>query len=239
MLSVICWRWAPPRGYRSTFGPNTVNVLRRMVKRWYSDPHRFFCVTDDPKGLDAEVEVIPAWNDFANVPSPSGGRNPSCYRRLRAFKPDIGDVFGPRFVSLDLDIVITGDLRPLWNRTEDFIIWGDTNPRTFYNGSMFLMNAGARPQVWERFDPKTSPRLSRSHGHHGSDQGWISECLGPNEAKWTDADGVYSFRNHLQGETVNPKRDLPADAKVVVFHGGVDPWTARAQRLEWVRRFYN
>ena len=238
MISVVTWRWKPPAGYRSTFGPETVNVLRRMVARHYPDPHRFICVTDDREGLDREVEVVPGWNDFADVPSPSGGRNPSCYRRLRAFHPEIAQTFGPRFVSLDLDMVITGDLRPLWNRPEPFVIWGDTNPRTFYNGSMFLMSAGARSKVWNTFDPKTSPAAARAAGHFGSDQGWISHCLGKGEATWSTADGVYSFRNHLHGETATPKTALPSNARVVVFHGCVEPWSARAQRIEWVKEYY-
>ncbi len=238
MLSVVTWRWPPKPGYRSQFGPQTVNVLRRMVARHYPDPHRFLCVTSDTTGLDPEVGVITPWNDFANLPSPSGGKNPSCYRRLRAFKPDIAETFGARFVSMDLDVVITGDLRPLWNRSEDFVIYGDVNPRTFYNGSMFLMTAGARPQVWEQFDPLTSPAQARGAGHFGSDQGWISHCLGPNEAKWTPADGVYSFRNHLNGETASPQSKLPSNARLVVFHGHRDPWERHAQRLQWVREHY-
>lgn len=31
----------------------------------------------------------------------------------------IEKIAGPRFVSIDLDVVITADLRPLWNRPED------------------------------------------------------------------------------------------------------------------------
>lgn len=239
MLSVVCWKWAPPRGYRSSFGPNTVNVLRRMVARHYPDPHRFLCVTDDPDGLDKDIEVVPAWNDFATIPSPSGGRNPSCYRRLRAFAPDIEAVFGKRFVSMDLDMVITGDLRPVWNRPEDFVIWGDAHPRTFYNGSMFLLSAGARAKVWTTFDPVASPKAAKAHGHFGSDQGWISYCLGPGEQKWTQEDGVYSFRNHLGGDGSNPARQLPSNVKVVVMHGAHDPWGPVARRLPWIQEHYN
>lgn len=228
---MITWLWAAAPGYRSHFTTAHVNVLRRMIARHYDAPHRFCCVTDQPAGLDPDVEVIPAWNDFARLPSPSGGRNPSCYRRLRAFSPDIGAVFGERFVSFDLDVVITGDLRPLFDRPEDFVIWGDTNPRTFYNGSLFLLRAGTRSQVWQTFDPRRSPQQARSAGHFGSDQGWISHCLGPKEAKWTTADGVYSFRNHL----LPMQGHLPANAKVVVFHGNVDPWSREAQQLDWVK----
>ncbi len=234
MLTFVTWRWTPPQGYRSTYGPATVNTLRRMVARWYPDPHRFLCVTDDTQGIDADVEIVPPWNDFASVPNPSGNRNPSCYRRLRAFAPDIASTFGERFVSMDLDLVITGDLRPLLHRPEDFVIYGDTNPQTYYNGSLFLMNAGARPQVWTRFDPATSPKLSKAAGHHGSDQGWISYCLGPREQKWTRAHGVYSYRNEI---AMNGNR-LPADARVVVCHGVHDPWTAPLKTFSWVREAY-
>lgn len=237
MITVICWKWQPHAGYRSTYPPETVNVLRDMVRRHYPHPHRFVCVTDQPQGIDRDVEIIPAWNDFAHVPSPHGGtKNPSCYRRLRLFHPDAAQWFGDRFVSLDLDMVITGDLTPLWNRTEDVVFWGDTNPQpaSHYNGSMMLIRAGSRPHVWSRFDPKVSPSLSLKAKAWGSDQGWISYCLGGKEAKWTRSDGVYSFRNDLKG---HPK--LPDNARVVVFHGRFDPWQHDVQkRWPWVKAHY-
>ena len=235
MLSVITWRWQPHRGYRSTFPVQTVNVLRRMVARHYAHPHRFLCVTDDPKGLDPDVEVVPLWSDYATLPNPSGHpRNPSCWRRLKAFSAEIAEVFGPRFVSLDLDMVLTGDVGPLWNRPEDFVIWGDTNGRNAYNGSMFLLTAGARRQVWETFEPKRAIRACAAARQFGSDQAWIGACLGTREARWTQADGVYSFRNDLK-EGAKP---LPANARVVSFHGHIDPWAPAGQRLPWVREHY-
>ena len=235
MLSVVCWRWKPRPGYRSTFPPSTVNTLRAMVARHYPHPHRFICVTDDATGMDPEIEIVHDFADFAQLPSPNGVQHPSCYRRLRLFHPHAAQWFGERFVSLDLDMVITGDLAPIWNRPEDFVMCGDTNPRTFYNGSMLLLRAGARSKVWTTFDPRHSPRLARSSGQFGSDQGWISHCLGGGEAKWTTADGVYSFRNHI---LKTPARNLPKGAKVVIFHGAVDPWNAQAQALPWVREHY-
>jgi hypothetical protein len=232
MLSVVCWKWRPAKDYRSKFGPETVNVLCQMVARHYPHPHRFLCVTDEPEGLSPEVEVIPAWNDFADLPSPHGKRNPSCYRRLRAFHPAIGAVFGARFVSLDLDCVIVGDLTPLWQRPEEFVIWGDTNRRTYYNGSMFLLTAGSRPKVWTAFDPKTSPALALRARQFGSDQAWISCVLGKGQAKWTAADGVYSYRN----EIMRRQNALPENARIVFFHGPGDPWGVKEQRIPWVRQ---
>ncbi len=212
-----------------------MRVLRNMVRRHYAKPHRFVCVTDDPAGIDPDVEIVPLWNDHANVPSPHGGLNPSCYRRLKAFSAEIASVFGQRFVSVDLDCVITGDLRPLWDRPEDFVCWGDTNPLpgSHYNGSMMMLTAGARRKVWEMFDPKTSPQKAKRAGCWGSDQGFISYCLGPGEARWTKADGVYSYRNDLQ-----PRNSLPANARIVLFHGKIDPWAPPASGIDWVRQHY-
>lgn len=232
-LTVVCWKWRQT-AYRSHFGPETVNTLRRMVARHYPSPHTFVCVTDDPAGIDAATRIVPAWNDFAAVPSPHHGNKPSCYRRLRAFAPDIAPILGPRFVSLDLDCVIVGDLRPVWDRPEPFVIWGDTNKRTLYNGSMLLLTAGSRRQVWETFDPLTSPATAHAAGNFGSDQAWISHCLGPGEARWTQRDGVYSFRNDIQRHGGR----LPANARIVFFHGPQDPWDAELARVSWIRTHY-
>lgn len=236
MLTFVTWLWRAPIGYRSQFAATHVNTLARMIDRHYQPPHRILCVTDQPKGIDPHVVIVPAWNDFADVTSPHGRpyRNPSCYRRLRAFHPAIGAVFGDRFVSVDLDTVIVADLAPLFDRPEDFVIWGETNKRSWYNGSLWLLRAGARPQVWTQFNPRTSPHVAYRAGRFGSDQGWISYILGPGEATWSIMDGVYSYRVHLKprGST------LPANARVVNFHGEHDPWSPCVQRISWVAEHY-
>ncbi len=236
--SVVTWMWKAPTGYRSTFSASNVNILKRMVGRHFPHKHRFICVTHDTNGLDKSVEVVKPWDDFKDIVNPNGSRNPSCYRRLRAFHPDIASTFGERFVSMDLDCVITNDLTPLWDRPEDFVIWGDTNPRTAYNGSMFLLTAGARNRVWQNFNPQKSPQLAYQAGCFGSDQGWISYCLGPREVKWTKADGVYSFRNELLNKPEYAK-DIPDNARAIFFHGPGDPWQAQVQaKHPWVKRHY-
>lgn len=233
MLNVITWLWSTP-GYRSQFKARHVNIFAAMVSRHLHSPHRVCCVTDIPDGIDPSVTVIPAWNDFAEIRSPYGAHQPSCYRRLRAFHPEIGKVFGERFVMLDLDTVIVGDVTPLWDRPEDIVFWGETDPRSFYNGSMQLHRAGCRPRVWTEFDPLTSPAKAKANGNFGSDQGWISYILGPGEPIWTTADGVYSYRVHLRHD---PGR-LPENARIVMFHGGTDPWSPYAQQWPWVREHY-
>ncbi len=137
-------------------------------------------------------------------------------------------------MCLDLDCVVTGDLTPIFEAPEDFRIWGLTHPNNPYNGSLVVMNAGARPQVWDNFDPVTSPQKASRAGFFGSDQAWLCACLGPNEAKFGKADGVYSYRLDVRPSSGR----LPGDARIVFFHGQNDPWGPEARRLPWVKDNY-
>ena len=161
-------------------------------------------------------------------------RSPSCYRRLRLFAPDPGRWLGDRFVCLDLDTVIVGDMAPLWDRPEDFVIWKSSTSGNPYNGSMFLMTPGARPQVWRDFDPVWSPINTRRAGLYGSDQAWIAYILGGSETTWTQKDGVLSFRLNVERQ-----RTMPDHARIVFFHGNGDPWELPIQkRYPWVKAAY-
>lgn len=228
MISVVTFKWATP-GYRAKFTSEHVNTLRRMVLRHYQAPHRFICITDDPAGLDGGIEVVPLWDHHASVPNPTGGGRPSCYRRLKLFDPAMAEVIGDRFVMLDLDCVICGDLSPLFDRPEDAVFWKSPTNEWPYNGAMFMANTGARPQLWQDFDPLESPKLTQAAGYRGSDQAWISYKLGWDEATWTDRDGVYYYGK------IRNRQSVPANARIIFTTGGSAPWTLRHP---WVRKHY-
>lgn len=237
MMQIVCWLWRPEKAYRSQFGPEHVNMLRRMIERHYPHPHRFNCITDQTEGFDPEVRVLPLWDDHGKRESIYGPGTPSCYRRLRAFSSEMKELLGERFLSIDLDVVITGDVTPIFHRKEDFVIWGATARRTPYNGSMWMMNSGCREKVWTRFNenPEKAVVRARGAGFYGSDQAWMCYALGPQEAKWTEHDGVYSYRMH-----VKPKAGaMPKDARIVFFEGHYDPWNpATRTQCPWIDTFY-
>ena len=236
-LKVVCWKWEAPIGYRSAFTHLQVNTLYSMVKRHYHKPFELVCITDNERLLDPAIRVIPLKQveKFAHLPSPHGGLNPACYRRLVMYSEEAREMIGERFVSVDLDVVLVDDVTPVWDRPEDFMIWGETLRRTPYNGSMQLMTAGARKQVYDRFDPDTSPRAARTAGFDGSDQAWISYVLGPHEKRWTKDDGVYSFRLHVKPNAGK----MPKGARVIFFEGQVDPWSPFAQKLcPWIKEHW-
>lgn len=236
MISVVCFKWSKP-GYRSTFLPVHVNTLRRMVERNYPHPHRFICVTDDPVGLDDGIEYVPLWNDHANLPNPSWPQGPSCYRRLKVFSDWFGDIAGDRFVCVDLDVVITGDLTPLWHRPESLLMWETGHPTITHCASMFMATAGMHRKIWDDFDPRISPRLAIQSGRmKGSDQAWMYHCMRGQIAGWGTKDGAYSYRDHC---VRRHRGELPKGSRIVMFHGKPDPWAHTAlQASPWIHDHY-
>ena len=234
MLSIICWKWKPPKFYEKAFDAEAVNVLYQMVKRNYKKPFRFICFTDDKKGIDKAIERVSLWTDFADLESPLGVHYPACYRRLRAFRPDFSDFVGKKFVSLDLDCVIVGRLEPVWDRREDFVIWESQLPGQSYNGSMWLHQCGTRRQVIDNFCPAKSPQMTRQAGFVGSDQAWLAFQL-PGEAVWTRDDGGGNWRTHCR----NRGWQLPSNARIVFFPGNESPWEPHVQeRAKWIGHYY-
>lgn len=218
MLTFVTFLWRQP-GYHTAYGAEHVRRWAKMVRKHYRREKRLVLVTDEPGEYGRGIEVVPLWDDCASLANPHGQNFPSCYRRLRLWAPDAGQVFGERILLMDLDCTVLGNLSPLVDRTEDVVFWRDPGyPQQPYNGGMILMRAGSRPQVWSQFAGEDSIRRARAAGYKGSDQAWIAFCLGSKEAVWTAADGVVSWKRDLRrGE---PR---PGD-RVVMFHGTHKPW---------------
>ena len=53
MNHIVCVKW----GHK--YVPEYVNVLKRMCKRHITVPYQFHCFTENPKGLDPDINVIP------------------------------------------------------------------------------------------------------------------------------------------------------------------------------------
>lgn len=214
MIRVLAWYWVQPGG-RTQYAPHHVNIWAGMIRRHLKMPHTIACVTDVPEGLDPSIEIIAPPADFTDwrIPTWGAGR-PQCLRRIAMFAPDAGERFGERFVCMDIDCVISGPLDPLFVDNADFKIFRGTAAGRPYNGSMMMLRAGARPQVYTKFTPEGAAEAGRQFV--GSDQAWISHCLGPNEATWGPADGVEWWARH--------KRQYPASTRIVFFPGEVKPW---------------
>jgi hypothetical protein len=206
-----------------------------MVARHLSVPHRFICVTDDT------IASRPARDDIKLVPLDWRKHVPgTVFMRLMQHNPDwCRTNLGERVLSLDLDVVITGSLDHIAARTEDAIFWRNPNfpapQRAFYQSSVQLFSAGARPQLWTDFDPEQSIKFVNWR-FGGKEQAWISERLEWNEAYFDANSGIYGA-GRLGGKGVGS--ELPANACIVSFPGAREPSQAQTQiDHPWITRFY-
>lgn len=197
-----------------------VNTLGRMLERHLTIPYEFVCITDDPTGI--EYRTIPLWDKCRHL----GG----CYNRLYAFSEDM-TLLGDRFALIDLDVVITGNCDHIFSIDADFAMHEYTypdRPNQHYNGSLIVMDRGARHQVWDEFDPDSTPQaIAADETRIGSDQKWISTVLGKGEQRIGTEHGVY--------EALRIRDALPTDAAMVFFSGPRDPSKARHG---WIRQHY-
>lgn len=229
MLNIVCFKWKKiKKGIqlpsKTEYSSNHVNVLYSMLNRHLTIPFNLICITDNATGIEREIKTLPLWNLHTHL----GG----CFNRLYVFSKDMKDIIGNRFVCIDLDCVILNNIDGLFDRNDDFIInsykpINEPIHDQYYNGSMFMMNAGARSKVWEYFDMETFNSIPKDIKKDlvGTDQAWIRYVLGKREKRWTEEDGVYEYRQ--------VRFQMPDNVRIVFFSGKRDPSMARD---EWVRR---
>lgn len=232
-LPVIFWKWKNSN-YRSSFRAAHVNAAAEMVHGNTSFPVQPICITDDAEGIDPGIKIIPLWP----CPAPEYGERgrPNCTVRLKMFSPEFVQLVGPRFASLDLDMVVTDNLDDILGCDDPFAMWGDTGKNFQYNGSLCVMNAGLFPQVWTDFKGVISLKEAHRRGFFGSDQAWISYKVGTGKRMFSTKDGVYSYKNHYRDYNIQAKIE---GCKIVFFHGQFDPWDSDIQaKYDWVRDNY-
>lgn len=231
-ITIVCFKWKKNnKGYKLKapveYTSDHANILYHSIKRNTTLSFDFVCVTDDPRGLDPEITYVPLWNICSNL----GG----CYNRLYIFSKEIKNILGPRFICIDLDCVIVGNIDNILLRSEDFVInryYSNNNINQMYNGALILMNSGARTNVWNKFKKDETANLLEIIKKElllvGSDQAWIHYVLGTEEATFTCEDGVYDY------SLIRNKEKLPENARIVFFHGALDP-SLEKDNVKWVK----
>lgn len=207
-LSVVCFLWG------AKYGPEYVARLAAGLKRNIRQPYTFEVVSP---GLE-DVDLT---------------RIPGCFARLRAFSPEWQAKHGvtDRLVCLDLDLIVTGPLDALFDRPEPFTILQGVNASNPcpYNGSIWMLRAGYRSDVWADFSLDAAERVE--HADFPDDQAWFAAKM-PNAAAWTHKDGVFAYRK--RGWTSGDV--LPRGARIVAFPGWRDP--SKFTHLPWVRQHW-
>ena len=205
-----------------------VNALRRASRQYGFGDEEFICFTDDAAGLDSDINARP----LPEIDLPERYRW-TFWRKLALFDPKLN--LDGACLYLDLDVVITGDLRPLisnWNGNPRFIrnwVGAKTIKRGNYeriNSSVMLYNGSACGEVLTRFHADQQGAFSR----YSTDQGFIYESLAEH-AEFFPTELCVSFKRHCLAKfplnLLIPAR-VPPGACVICFHGKPDPHEAAA-----------
>lgn len=208
-LTIVTWLWG------TKYSRDYVNKLERSLARNLKQPYLFMLV--EPPQDEPLIRID------------------GCFVRLRMFNPNWQFSFGltGRIVCIDLDVVITGPLDALFDRPEPFVILqgaNSINPCP-YNGSLWMLRAGAHPEVWRDFSVAEASKLK--FFKFPDDQNWMAHKL-PNAAGWQvgQSSGVWSFRK--RGWPAGDR--LPGGARLVCFPGAADP--AQVEWLPWVKEHW-
>ncbi|MFZ2620107.1 MAG: hypothetical protein WAX89_04465 [Alphaproteobacteria bacterium] len=220
--NIICMKWG------TRYGPEYVNRLYSMVQRNLTPPYRFVCITDDPTGLMNGIECKPIAP--LNEKLPAHLKNKP-WLKLLVWANPLYDLVG-QALFIDVDVVITGNLDDFFTfePTQTFVAienWTELGKNTA-NTSVFRFDIGAHPYILSNFEAD----IAGTYAAHKIEQRYISRTISQ-QTFWPKA-WCRSFKEELLPPLPfrwwqAPK--LPADARIVIFHGKPDP--DEALRGEW------
>lgn len=221
MISIVTFYWedqfAKHKGTYQ-FTSKHVNRLARGLHENLTIPHEVVCITDNPTNIDTGlVRILPIWNEFRDL-----GR---CFVRLGLYANEIRDIIGPRIANIDLDVAIIGNVDHIFGRKEPFVGYTDTKNPTCYSGALYMMDAGAKNQVYSSFkrlynmisveDKRDffNKHYNRFSSFVGSDQSWQTEVLGEGLPRIGQIDKVWDYWS------IEDLPDLPEDTRMVFCNG--------------------
>ncbi|MFY0613830.1 MAG: hypothetical protein JXQ99_20030 [Hyphomicrobiaceae bacterium] len=208
--TIICMKWG------TRYGPEYVNRLASMVRRNVTEPTRFVCFTDDPSGVDDDIELHPL--PVINIPDRVAW---TPWRKLSVWQYPLADLAGD-VLFLDLDLVITGSLDDFFDhRPGDYMAIDNwTQPgQGVGNTSAFRFPVGKYASIYDDFVADPEAVL----GKWRIEQQYISDTIP--EMRFWPAAWCVSFKHTLLPRwpmNFVQVADLPADARIVAFTGKPD-----------------
>mgnify|MGYP006000288397 FL=1 len=224
MNHILCVKWG--NKYISQY----VNVLKNMIARHTTVPYQFHCFTEDPKGLDSDINVIAF---------PPGGHIKGWWSKLSMFQKDIG--IQGTILYLDLDGIAFRNIDELFNYNPGkFMIIRDFNRCRVSdwkqsNSSIMRWDTGTMNYLWEEFNADPSKAIGRMHG----DQDWIMKKASKDINHWPD-EWIRSYKWEMMGRKDTKIRrgtkhifehppKIEHNTKIAVFHGEPKPFNCGDQ----------
>jgi len=199
MINVVCVKWG------SKYGPRYVNILRDAVLRNLEHDHRFICYTDDITGIDEDIETRTLSDNALE----------GWYHKLWLFSEEAG--LEDRVLYFDLDTVITGRLEDIADYSGEFCMLKDFYGWTEYGSGVMAWDAdGLLPgMLWRRYVADGKPTDDKG------DQGWLCDAF--KQIHFVPEVWQERFPGQLVSYKIDARRWPPRDARVVCFHGNLNP----------------
>ena len=231
------------------YGPEYVNRLYAMVRRHLRGDFSFVCLTDDVRGICAEVQCFPIPALGFEVPI---GQPDRAWKKLTTFEADLHGLRGTA-LFIDLDVVVVGDLDAFFEQPGEFLIIHDyarawRRRRITGNSSVYRFEIGAHADVLAYFRQNTNAVRTA----YRNEQTYLSHFLHrQGKLDYWPASWCPSFKYHsIPTWPGNYWREpfVPEGARIVVFHGECNPPDALAGRrnrrlrfirpARWIARFW-
>jgi hypothetical protein len=218
--TILCMKWG------TKYGADYVNRLYGMVRRHLRGEFRFVCLTDRSEGVRSEVQCLPIPDLALPQGIPERG-----WKKLTTFAADLHGLKGTA-LFLDLDVVIVDDLTPFFEQPGDFFIIHDWKRpwRVTGNSSVYRFELGEHPEVLERFRAEHEDIRTRLR----NEQAWLSEVMHQQgKLGYWPAEWCVSWKYHCIARfPSNYWRQpfIPQGARILVFHGVMNPPDALAGR---------
>ena len=217
---VLCMKWG------TKYGPEYVNRLYAMVRRHLRGEFRFVCLTDRSEGIRAEVECLPIPSLDLPPGIPERG-----WTKLTTFEADLHGLRGTA-LFLDLDVVIVDDITPFFEQAGDFLIIHDWKRpwRVTGNSSVYRFQLGAHADLLAHF----RSHVEQVRAQVRNEQAYLSDYLhARGQLAYWPADWCVSWKYHcIPTFPLNLLRPpaIPAGARILIFHGVMNPPDALAGR---------
>lgn len=224
---IFCMKWG------TLYGPEYVNRLYSMVNANLSYEYKMVCFTDDERGINEEIQCLP----IPDMGLPTGIPE-RMWKKLSTLKSDLYGLSG-RALFLDLDIVIVDNIDCFFDVEGEFRIIKDHSWRKWRitgNSSVYRFDIGKHGFVYDDF----VLNFEKIKDQHRNEQEYLTQAIfDKGKLQYWDKTWCPSFKYDCVSRfplAVWKKPIIPKGAKIIIFHGEINPHQAiKGGRGKWYR----
>lgn len=218
MLNIIC---VLKHEKGSPYNKDYVLRLAHSVRRNLPMSHRVICLTDDIRETVYDENNCIQWEPLLH-------NWPRWWSKVEMWRPDL-ERYG-RFLYIDLDMVVTGDLTDIASYDGDAAVTYDFG---YDVPSQTLMNyaPGACREIWDTFNK--NPDKWMQGGDEMKAPFWGDQILTTKAFSGTFDNMQKLFPGQIRSFKMECSEALPQNTRIVSFHGSPKP---HGVSLDWVSK---